>query len=232
MTALSHKSEASRLLMLARAEVGYHEGRSGGHWDNREKYAATVPSLAWANGQPWCHVFVCAMAQAAGILDLFPVTASCDVGRGWWKSHKRWSEYPAIGAQVYYGTPSDANHTGLVLSFDADTITTIEGNTNDNGSREGDGVYLKHRQRRSANVLGYGYPAYVGGIESADPSWPTPTIVAGGLPNGSRLTRGRHVDDALASIDRALAAAHTAGRRAKLAAARDTLLTLGRHASS
>lgn len=168
---------AKQVIATATKEVGYREGRSGGHWNNDQKYSDQVPGLEWSDKQAWCATFVSWVAMKAGAAELFPRTASCDTAGSWFKARKRWSEYPAIGAQVFYGTPADLNHTGLVIAFDADTITTIEGNTNDTGSREGDGVYRKVRRRRDANVVGYGYPAYPEGIVSADPAWQkkTPT---------------------------------------------------------
>lgn len=160
-----------KVLDVAAAEVGYREGYSGGHWNNVEKYAGQVPGLEWANGQPWCAVFVSWVALKSGVTDLYPRTASCDVGGQWFKARGQWSEWPSVGAQVFYGTPSDLNHTGVVVAFDSDTITTIEGNTNDDGSREGDGVYRKVRLRRSSNVVGYGHPKFPPVVA------PTPTRV-------------------------------------------------------
>lgn len=164
-----------KVIALAKGEVGYHEGRSGGHWNNREKYAAQVPGLAWVSdeGQPWCATFNSWLDLKAGLrpgVD-FPVTASCDAAGDWFKAHKRWSEYPAVGAWVLFGTPSDLSHTGRVIRFDADNIWTIEGNTNTDGSREGDGVYAKVHPRRAGRVIGYGYPVFPEGIDSADPKW-------------------------------------------------------------
>ena len=83
----------------------------------------------------------------------------------------RWSEYPAIGAQIFYGKPSDLVHTGIVVAYGPTTVTTVEGNTNDNGSPEGDGVYLKTHPRSTDYIVGYGYPRYPEGIQSADPAW-------------------------------------------------------------
>lgn len=165
-------TSAERIIKIAKAEVGYHEGRSGGHWDNREKYAAQVPGLAWVStdGQPWCAVFVSWCALKADLAALYPSTASTDAGAAWFKAKKQWSEYPAVGAQVFFGVNGDMNHTGLVYDYDADYIYTVEGNTNTSGSREGDGVYLKKRARTDARVQGYGYPAFPEGIKSADPA--------------------------------------------------------------
>lgn len=47
-------------------------------------------------------------------------------------------------------------HTGFILSYDAKTrtIATIEANTNNTGSREGDGVYIKKRKLEPYNFFG------------------------------------------------------------------------------
>jgi hypothetical protein len=66
-----------------------------------------------------------------------------------------------------YGT-SGQDHTGIVIAYDATYIWAVEANTNDNGSAEGDGVYIRKRKRSDANVYGYGLPAYAEGIITAD----------------------------------------------------------------
>lgn len=108
------------------------------------------------------------LALKAGFSDLYPRTASCDVAGKWFKDRHRWSTYPAIGAQVFYGTSSDLSHTGLVVDFDATYVWTIEGNTNTTGSRQGDGVYRLRHERRSPRIVGYGLPKFPEGIVSAD----------------------------------------------------------------
>lgn len=130
------------------------------------------------------------MALKAGAAHLYPRTASCDVAYAWFKARGQISEYPAVGAQVFFGTRADLVHTGLVVSYDADYVYTVEGNTNDNGSREGDGVYAKKRARRDAYLVGYGYPAFPGGLVSADPAAPrpaapTPAVPASAKPAGA-----------------------------------------------
>ena len=162
---------AADVLRVAKAEIGYHEGKdSAGNWNNVQKYSPGVPGLEWSQGQPWCCTFCAWVALKAGVANLFPRTASCSDAVAWFKQQNRWSDYPAIGAQVFYG-PGGGSHTGIVVDYDADTITTVEGNTNNNGSAEGDGVYLKKRLRRDVNTFGYGYPKYPEGIKSADPAY-------------------------------------------------------------
>jgi LysM repeat protein len=164
-------SQVAEVIRIAKGEVGYKEGFSGGHWDNKEKYAAEVPGMAWvsAGGYPWCATFTSWVALKANVASLFPRSASCSYGVDWFRKKGRFSEYPAIGAQVFFG-PGGGSHTGLVVAYDATTITTVEGNTNTDGSPEGNGVYLRKRDRRSANTYGYGLPEYAEGITTADPS--------------------------------------------------------------
>ncbi|WJN62958.1 endolysin [Streptomyces phage phiScoe25] len=163
-----------KILAIAAGEVGTHEKRVGGHWVNDSKYNrwfGKIPGYAQDGyGWPWCAAFVSWVAHEAGHKDLYPKTASCSQGVAWFKGQGRFSEYPAIGAQVFFGA-NGGTHTGIVVSYTADTITTIEGNTNDGGSAEGDGVYRKTRQRKSSYVYGYGYPKFPEGIVSADPAW-------------------------------------------------------------
>jgi hypothetical protein len=166
-------SLTDNLTKVVNAEVGYHEGYSNGHWNNHEKYADKVPGLEWVDDVEgaWCAVFAAWAFQTAGLpKGAYPVTASCATGVSWYKARKRFSGYPAIGAQIFYG-PGGGEHTGVVIGFDATHVYSVEGNTNVNGSPEGDGVYAKTHVRTDAHVYGYGYPEYPDGIESADPAW-------------------------------------------------------------
>lgn len=195
-------SKTADIIRIAKAEVGYREGRSNGRWNNKQKYSPAVPSLEWSQHQAWCATFVSWCAMKAGISELFPRTASTDTGARWFKQRKRWSEYPAIGAQVFYGHNGDMNHTGIVYDYDDTYVYTIEGNTNSSGSREGDGVYLKKRRRRDSYVQGYGYPNYPEGIKSADPKWKHAAPKPAPAPKREQ-TRGGNVDAALSRLEKA-----------------------------
>ncbi|WP_438470837.1 CHAP domain-containing protein [Streptomyces asiaticus] len=160
--------QVEKILALAESQVGVHEGRSNGHWNNNQRYSDEVPGLEWSDYQAWCCTFVSWLAYKAGASGLFPRTASCLTAVSWFKQRGRWSEYPAIGAQIFFGT-GGGSHTGIVYDYDSTYAYTIEGNTNLDGSAEGDGVYKKRRVRRDAYVYGYGLPKYKEGIKSADP---------------------------------------------------------------
>ncbi|KAA6220606.1 hypothetical protein CP973_00340 [Streptomyces albofaciens JCM 4342] len=163
-------SYARRVITTARAEVGTHEGRSGGRWNNVQKYSPSVPGLEWSQGQPWCSTFVSWVFRQAGCAHLAPVTASCAVGVDWFRRRGRFTEYPVIAGPVYFG-PGGGSHVGICIAYTDSTITTVEANTNANGSSEGDGVYLKSRPRKSSYVYGYGIPDYPEGVVLADPAW-------------------------------------------------------------
>lgn len=189
---------AQDVIAVAKAEVGYREGYSDGHWNNDQKYSEQVAGLEWSDYQAWCQTFQSWVFQQAGAKDLAPVTASCWTAVQWFKSRGRFSEYPAVGAQVFFGS-GGASHVGLVYAYDDDWAYTIEGNTNDSGSPEGNGVYLRKRARRDSYLYGYGYPAYDGGIKSADPAWqgqnpapaPEPTPEYAAFPGSAYFHSGR-----------------------------------------
>ncbi|MEU9560345.1 peptidoglycan-binding protein [Streptomyces fumanus] len=163
-------SVAEKLISLALGEVGYHEGRSAsGSWNNHQKYSPAVPGLEWSQNQAWCQTFQSWLALKAGSAAYEPRTASCATAVAWFKKAGRFSFYPAIGAQVFYG-PGGANHVGRVIKYDRNYIWTVEGNTNTNGSSQGDGVYQLKRERRAANTYGYGLPAFPEGVVTADPA--------------------------------------------------------------
>ncbi|MFJ4953819.1 hypothetical protein [Streptomyces sp. NPDC088760] len=161
-------SQTDTLIAIEKAEVGYREGFSNGHYNNHQKFSPAVPGLEWSQNQAWCQTFQSWAFQQAGLKSLAPVTAYCPTAVNWYKSRGRFSFYPAIGAMVFFGH-SGGEHVGLVYKYDADYAYTIEGNTNTNGSSEGDGVYLKKRARRGTNLYGYGLPKFAEGIVTADP---------------------------------------------------------------
>ena len=164
---------AHDVIRILESQVGYHEGYSNGHWNNDQKFSKEVPGLEWSNRQAWCDTFVVWGAHKAGDKTIVPVYAGCALSLATYRQWKRFSYYPAVGAQVFFGA-NGSKHTGLVTKYDATYIWTVEGNTNDSGSAEGDGVYEKKYRRDNSYVFGYGYPKYAHAMDSADPDWKEP----------------------------------------------------------
>lgn len=164
-------SQVALILDLAKGEVGNHETYAGGHWVNDSKYNrwfGKIPGYGRDGyGYPYCAAFVSWLADKAGVRDLYPHTASCEVGVAWFKNKGQFSEYPAIGAQVFFGK-NGGTHTGIVYKYDATRVWTREGNTNASGSPEGDGVYEKVHNRTDSYVYGYGYPKFSEDLVTAD----------------------------------------------------------------
>jgi len=157
-------------LGLQEAAIKYQEDRVGTTWTNLTKYAKETPGMAPYDGQSWCVIGLVWLAYRAGDISILPQTPACDVAIDTYNTWGRWSWYPAVGAQVMLGEDG-LEHTGLVYKYDATKIWTIEFNTNVTGATEGDGVYLKVRNRTDALVYGYGYPKYCTPMDTADPSW-------------------------------------------------------------
>jgi hypothetical protein len=160
------------VLQLAQSQVGYHEGKTAGHNNNDQKYSDQLPGFTWSDGQPWCATFVQWCLWQAGIaVPTGARSAGCAASVAAYRKAGRFTEYPVIGGQVFYGK-NGGTHTGIVLRWDETHVWAIEGNTNTDGSAEGDGVYLKKRTRRDPYVYGYGLPYYENDTaDTPDPIW-------------------------------------------------------------
>jgi hypothetical protein len=163
--------DADSAIRIARSQAGYREGKTGNKYNNDQKFSDQLPGFTWSDKQPWCATFVQWCLWQVGVaVPPGARSASCANSAAAYKKAGRWTEYPVIGGQVFYGK-NGGTHTGLVYDFDDTYVLAIEGNTNDDGSAEGDGVYLKKRLRRSDYVFGYGIPLYKNVLKSADPKW-------------------------------------------------------------
>ncbi len=171
--------DTASAIYIARSQIGYKEGKSSsGHWDNNQKYSDQLPGFAWSDGQPWCATFVQWCLWQVGVsVPSGARSASCLTSVKAYKKYSRFTEYPVVGAQVFFGS-GGGTHTGLVYKYDRDYVYTIEGNTNATGSPEGDGVYTKKHARRSDYVYGYGLPYYNGIADTPDPRWDGKSLAA------------------------------------------------------
>lgn len=99
-------------------------------------------------GSPWCASFVTMVLDIAyrGKNPLAR-SASCDVmledarRKGWLH------DAPHVGdVFLVMKSPTDAIHTGVVTAVGVASVKTVEGNTNDDGSRDGYGVFARERK--------------------------------------------------------------------------------------
>ncbi|MGW4647686.1 hypothetical protein [Kitasatospora sp. NPDC004289] len=171
-------SAVRRCLDLLMAEEGYREGS-----DNHTKYAQEMidagKAPAWWQNSEWCYIFQSWGTWKAGLESYCLLSAFCPDGVNYYKhpDRKWWSEYPMVGAEVFYGTAGErwgagGSHIERVYKFNSDNIWTVGGNTNTTGSSQGNGVYLRGPiPRRDVRVYGYGCPPFPEGRISADPRW-------------------------------------------------------------
>src|SRR5882757_327247 len=124
---MAEKVNASDVIRILDAEVGYHEGRENGHWNNDQKFSDEVPGMKWSDRQAWCDTFIVWGAWKAGDVKIVPFYAGCALSLATYKQWKRFSFYPATGAQVFFGADG-GSHTGIVKRWDKLYIWTVEGN--------------------------------------------------------------------------------------------------------
>lgn len=148
----------ARVLSVARSQIGYREGAN-----NDTKFGKAYG----LNHQPWCGMFQWWVFDQADALDLVggrKLQAYTPTFANWFQDAGRWGQTPKVGAVVFFNWGAPLNrisHVGLVEAVHADgSFTTIEGNTNTAGGREGLFVMRQRRRREAGYVAGFGYPKY------------------------------------------------------------------------
>ena len=139
-----------------RAEIGVREktGQNDG-----ERIAEYLASTGLAPGYAWCAAFVnwtlakCGLSRAASAWSpaWFPAKRVI-LQRG-----KFVKSDPASGDVfgIYYPSKKRIAHVGFIEAWPetGTGCTTVEGNTNQAGSREGDGVYRKFRHKAQVYMV-------------------------------------------------------------------------------
>jgi len=183
---------ATDLIAVAAAEVGYREKASLAQLEdpaanpgdrNITKYARDLYAAGYYGGHSkqffawcccftdWCHYMAAGknrqeaqrVSCQSGIYG-----AACSYSARYYRQAGRFDQTPAVGAQIYFGDGSSWKHTGLVEAFDENTVTTIEGNTNNSVAR-------KTYKRSSSTILGYGHPLFAEEDPSATAAPTEPT---------------------------------------------------------
>lgn len=147
----------TRALAIAKTQLGVTEsgGRNTGPEVDAYLFAVGLPP-----GNPWCAAFVVwCYSQAAGELRILtlPIKRTGKVTRLWDTSSARYGrQAPKVGDIYCHATdPSQLEspgHCGIVTLVTDTTFSAIEGNTNKDGSREGDSVWQHTRPLAYANL--------------------------------------------------------------------------------
>lgn len=143
------KDPRQTVLAVARPLVGQvEEGNNAGRFVEE-----VLSSVGLGPGHPWCAAFNFFVFREAGFSSLVPKSAwSPDWLRG---GERRRTGHPADVFGIYFPSRGRIAHTGIVEAQQGPWLTTIEGNTNEAGSRDGDGVYRKKRSVNSVVLKTY-----------------------------------------------------------------------------
>lgn len=154
------RSFAELTLAYARRHLAQHPLEIGGQ--NRGPWVRLYMQGEEGNEWAWCAGFVSfVMQQAAESLGVpMPIagSVSCDTLAAQARDAERFvaeselkrgtvktADLPVASVFLVRRTSSDWTHAGLVSAYASETFATIEGNTNDQGSREGYEVCARTR---------------------------------------------------------------------------------------
>lgn len=171
---MDEKELIKKVVSVAESHVGTQEIEGNMGWKD-EKFYAMMKETGWKLSQAWCAYFTelvwTSVYDSEGYDKLFDKLFSGSAQR----TLKNFKSYgwpvgrvPEIGAVVIWrfkknGKAQTTGHAGIVIDFDDKYIYTVEGNTNDSGSRDG-GVVAKKRRTYDYNIsnglelYGFVYP--------------------------------------------------------------------------
>lgn len=144
-----------KALAVAISQLGQHEEPLGSNWGHPvQDYLHSVGIDFPAS---WCMAFLYwCFDRAAAELDVKnPLLKTGGVLRAWNETDKQYhvTGEPQPGDIFIMNFGKGLGHTGIVEKVDENFVYTIDGNTNDSGSREGIEVCRKQRPRNK--IVGY-----------------------------------------------------------------------------
>lgn len=147
----------AQVLEIARSQIGVREqgGRNRGPIVDEYLRASGVDPTK--DSYSWCAAFVvwCVRKAALDLGVANPLPRTPGVHKMWRRAEQRFcTQRPMPGAIFCIDHGEGKGHCGFVDDVGGTHLTTIEGNTNVGGSREGDGVYQRLRRPDEVN-LGY-----------------------------------------------------------------------------
>ena len=170
----------------ATREIDVCESPKGSNWGPR--VGDYIRAGGYNSPVYWCACFgyFCVRAACAG-LELpnpLPRTGSCDIWLYWARRQGVLKPQPQPGDLfLVMASADDAVHTGLVTAVHEDgTVSTIEGNSNDGGSRNGYKVASRKRKTRGLLFVRWAdlVPERKGKLTSFAPEPPTWAVTLDG----------------------------------------------------
>ncbi len=145
---------ALRALEIARSEIGTREVTT--NWGSPKDPSDVddfLKSVGITFPAPWCMAFVYwCFEQAAKELGVpNPVPRTGGVAKCWSDAKDKRVLMPQKGDLFVMLNPNGTGHIGFVDNVPGLTFSTIEGNTNEAGSREG--VMVRARERMVGNTI-------------------------------------------------------------------------------
>jgi hypothetical protein len=139
-------------LAVAVTQLGVHEKTNKNDGPEVEMY---LKSVGLGKGNPWCMAFaywcVSQAATATGERNYLRKTGS--VMMQWNSTLCKRSLTPEPGAIFIMDFGGGTGHTGFVEKVEGEYVYTVEGNTNDDGSREG--YEVCRRKRKISSIKGF-----------------------------------------------------------------------------
>lgn len=139
------------LIRIANSQLGVKE-QAGNRGPRIAEYLRIV---GLGEGYSWCAGFVswCVEQTTKQTNHVSALKYSAGVLAMWNMNKELRVTEPRAGDIFIMQFSQGKGHTGIIIGVTDTHITTIEGNTNDGGSREGDGVYRRTRPRNT--IKGY-----------------------------------------------------------------------------
>lgn len=201
-------SERTKLINVAKGEIGYHEKASGSNLDsktansgsaNYTKYGRDLRKWLPESGDTyglnyewcdqfvdWCFITAFGTARAKTLLGGW--SAYTPTSAAYFKKMNRYDKKnPKTGDVVFFYSTSKnrIGHTGLVEYVEGDTVHTIEGNSSNQVIRH------SYNYKTSTYVNGFGHPAFDESDTEKEtkeiPNKVSKTIVATGTVTASTL---------------------------------------------
>lgn len=144
------------LIQTAITQIDYEESPRGSNWGPVvKKY---LNSVGINSGAPWCMAFVYWCAKEAAVNEGVsnPLVKTGGVLKGWRNIDEKYKvKTPQAGDIFIMDFGKGLGHTGIIEKVTGTTLYTIEGNTNNDGSREGYAVERKTRKSTDKKIIGY-----------------------------------------------------------------------------